>query len=124
MRSSRPATPPAFGSARSSPRGSPPPTSASTPIDGGRFGRLPLGDTYVNWWRTQEHYDSGGWRGTWASTAASALMNQPVHNVDLLYWFMGDVESIVALTATLAQTRIEVEDTAVATLRFRTAPSA
>ena len=31
----------------------------------GRFGRLTLGDTYVKWWRTQEYYDSGGWRGTW-----------------------------------------------------------
>ena len=40
-------------------------------IDLGRFGRLTLGDTYVKWWRTQEYYDSGGWRGTWRSTAAA-----------------------------------------------------
>jgi predicted dehydrogenase len=88
-------------------------------IDGGRFGRLTLGDTYVKWWRTQEYYDSGGWRGTWALDGGGALMNQAVHNVDLLYWFMGDVESIVAHTATLAHVRIEVEDTAVACLRFK-----
>jgi UDP-N-acetyl-2-amino-2-deoxyglucuronate dehydrogenase len=88
-------------------------------IDGGRFGRLTLGDTYVKWWRTQEYYDSGGWRGTWALDGGGALMNQAVHNVDLLYWFMGDVESIVAQTATLAHLRIEVEDTAVASLRFK-----
>lgn len=39
-------------------------------ISSGRFGKLTLGDAYVKWWRTQQYYDSGGWRGTWASTAA------------------------------------------------------
>jgi predicted dehydrogenase len=87
-------------------------------IEGGRFGRLTLGDTYVKWWRTQEYYDSGGWRGTWDLDGGGALMNQAIHNVDLLYWLMGDVESIVAQTATLAHVRIEVEDTAVASLKF------
>ena len=91
---------------------------------GGRFGRLTLGDTYVKWWRTQEYYDSGGWRGTWDLDGGGALMNQAIHNVDLLYWLMGDVESIVAQTATLAHERIEVEDTAVAACGSRTAPSA
>ncbi len=88
-------------------------------IDGGRFGRLTLGDTHVKWWRTQQYYDSGGWRGTWALDGGGALMNQAIHNVDLLAWLMGDVESVSALTATLAHERIEVEDTAVACLRFR-----
>ena len=88
-------------------------------ITGGRFGRLTLGDTYVKWWRTQQYYDSGGWRGTWDLDGGGALMNQAIHNVDLLSWLMGDVESIVALTATLAHARIEVEDTAVASLRFK-----
>jgi UDP-N-acetyl-2-amino-2-deoxyglucuronate dehydrogenase len=85
----------------------------------GRFGRLTLGDTHVKWWRTQEYYDSGGWRGTWQLDGGGALMNQAIHNVDLLYWLMGDVESITAHTATLAHNRIEVEDTAVASLRFK-----
>jgi len=88
-------------------------------IEVGRFGRLTLGDTYVKWWRTQQYYDSGGWRGTWELDGGGALMNQAVHNVDLLYWLMGDVESITAMTATLAHERIEVEDTAVAALRFK-----
>jgi UDP-N-acetyl-2-amino-2-deoxyglucuronate dehydrogenase len=88
-------------------------------IDGGRFGRLTLGDTYVKWWRTQEYYDSGGWRGTWDLDGGGALMNQAIHNVDLLQWLMGDVESIQGATATLAHERIEVEDTAVAALRFK-----
>jgi predicted dehydrogenase len=88
-------------------------------IDTGRFGRLTLGDTYVKWWRTQEYYDSGGWRGTWQLDGGGALMNQAIHNVDLLQWLMGDVDSVYAMTGTLAHLRIEVEDTAVATLRFK-----
>jgi UDP-N-acetyl-2-amino-2-deoxyglucuronate dehydrogenase len=85
----------------------------------GRFGRITLGDTQVKWWRSQEYYDSGGWRGTWQLDGGGALMNQAIHNVDLLYWLLGDVESITAHTATLAHTRIEVEDTAVASVRFK-----
>ncbi len=88
-------------------------------IELGRFGRPTLGDTYVKWWRTQEYYDSGGWRGTWRLDGGGALMNQAIHNVDLLYWLMGDVAAITAMTATLAHERIEVEDTAVAAVRFQ-----
>lgn len=88
-------------------------------VDAGRFGRLSLGDTHVKWWRTQEYYDSGGWRGTWRLDGGGALMNQAIHNVDLLYWLMGDVDSVAAHTATLAHARIEVEDTAVASVRFK-----
>jgi predicted dehydrogenase len=90
-----------------------------TAIDTGRFGRLTLGDTYIKWWRTQEYYDSGGWRGTWKLDGGGALMNQSIHNVDLLQWLMGDVLSVTALTATLAHERIEVEDTAVALVQFQ-----
>ena len=88
-------------------------------IDDGRFGRLTLGDTYVKWWRTQAYYDSGGWRGTWKLDGGGALMNQAIHNVDLLQWLMGDVDTIMAQTALLVHERIEVEDTAVAVLRFK-----
>jgi UDP-N-acetyl-2-amino-2-deoxyglucuronate dehydrogenase len=88
-------------------------------IDDGRFGRVTLGDTYVKWWRTQEYYDSGGWRGTWKLDGGGALMNQAIHNVDLLQWLMGDVDTIMAQTALLVHERIEVEDTAVAVLRFK-----
>ncbi len=88
-------------------------------IDQGRFGRLTLGDAYVKWFRTQEYYDSGAWRGTWKLDGGGALMNQAVHTVDLLSWLMGPVEEIQAQTALLAHKRIEVEDVAIATLRFK-----
>lgn len=87
-------------------------------IDGGRFGRITLGDTYVKWWRTQEYYDGGGWRGTWALDGGGAFMNQAIHNVDLLCWLMGDVQEVSGYTGTLAHERIEVEDTGVACLKF------
>ena len=88
-------------------------------IDAGRFGRLTLGDAYTKWWRTQEYYDSGGWRGTWALDGGGAFMNQAIHSVDLLYSFLGDVAEVTGSTATLAHKRMEVEDVGVATLRFK-----
>lgn len=87
-------------------------------IDSGRFGRVTLGDAYIKWYRSQAYYDSGEWRGTWKLDGGGALMNQAIHTVDLLAWLMGPVVEIQAQTATLAHERIEVEDTAVATLRF------
>jgi predicted dehydrogenase len=87
-------------------------------VDQGRFGRLTLGETTCKWWRSQEYYDQGGWKGTKALDGGGALMNQAIHNVDLLYWMMGRPVEVAAITATLAHERIEVEDTAVACLRF------
>lgn len=88
-------------------------------IEQGKFGRLTLGDAYVKWFRTQEYYDSGAWRGTWALDGGGALMNQAIHSVDLLTWLMGPVESLTADVATLAHERIEVEDVATASIRFK-----
>ncbi len=87
-------------------------------VDAGRFGRLTLGETTCKWWRPQSYYDEGGWKGTLALDGGGALMNQAIHNVDLLLWLLGPVSHISGLTATLAHERIEVEDTAVACLRF------
>jgi predicted dehydrogenase len=87
-------------------------------VNAGRFGRLTLAETTCKWWRPQSYYDTGGWKGTRALDGGGALMNQAVHNVDLLLWLMGSPTHIAAFTATLAHERIEVEDTAVACLRF------
>ena len=87
-------------------------------MDAGRFGRLTLGDAIVKWYRTQEYYDSGAWRGTWELDGGGALMNQAIHTIDLLTWLMGPVAEVTAHTALLAHERIEVEDTAVAALKF------
>jgi predicted dehydrogenase len=87
-------------------------------VAAGRFGRLTLAETTCKWWRPQSYYDEGGWKGTRALDGGGALMNQAIHNVDLLSWMMGPVTHISGFTATLAHERIEVEDTAVACLRF------
>ncbi len=87
-------------------------------VESGRFGRLTLGETTCKWWRSQQYYDEGGWKGTKALDGGGALMNQAIHNVDLLLWLMGPATEVVGFTATLAHERIEVEDTAVACLRF------
>lgn len=87
-------------------------------VTSGRFGRLTLGETTCKWWRAQSYYDEGGWKGTKALDGGGALMNQAIHNVDLLCWMMGPVTHISGFTAMLAHERIEVEDTAVACLRF------
>lgn len=88
-------------------------------VAAGRFGRLTLGETTCKWWRSQAYYDDGGWKGTQALDGGGALMNQAIHNVDLLLWMMGDVAKVAGFTATLAHERIEVEDTAVAALTFK-----
>ena len=87
-------------------------------VDGGRFGRLTLGDAYVKWYRSQAYYDSGAWRGTWELDGGGALMNQAIHSVDMLTWLMGPVIEVRAKTARVAHERIAVEDVALATVEF------
>jgi predicted dehydrogenase len=87
-------------------------------IEQGRFGKIVMADAQVKWYRSQQYYDSGAWRGTWELDGGGALINQSIHAIDLLQWFMGDVKQVFAYTDTLAHERIEVEDTAVAVIRF------
>ena len=84
----------------------------------GEFGRLTSGSADVRWWRSQGYYDSGGWRGTWELDGGGVLINQAIHSIDLLQWLMGEVVEVTAYTGLIAHERIEVEDTAVAILRF------
>lgn len=87
-------------------------------IRDGRLGRVTSGSATISWWRSQGYYDSAGWRGTWALDGGGALMNQGIHTIDLLVWFLGRPVEVFAWTGCLAHDRIEVEDTAVATIRF------
>lgn len=85
-------------------------------LEQGRFGRLVLGTVRLRWSRTQEYYDSETWRGTWAYDGG-VFMNQAVHHIDMLTWFMGNVESVRSM-ATTRLVDIECEDTGVAVIRF------
>jgi predicted dehydrogenase len=86
-------------------------------VEENAFGRLVLGNSIVPWWRSQQYYDSGDWRGTWKLDGGGVLMNQSIHSVDLLQWLMGPVKSVYGYTDTLVH-RMETEDVAVAVLRF------
>jgi UDP-N-acetyl-2-amino-2-deoxyglucuronate dehydrogenase len=84
----------------------------------GELGRLTTGIASIDWWRGQSYYDSGDWRGTWELDGGGALMNQGVHTVDLLVAALGRPIEVFAYAETLAHQRIEVEDVAVAVVRF------
>ncbi len=86
-------------------------------IDAKRFGKIYMVHINVFWTRPQAYYDSAKWRGTWEFDGG-ALMNQASHYIDLLDWLIGPVESVQAMTGTLARD-IEVEDTAVMNVRWR-----
>jgi len=94
-----------------------PVVKAREALEAGRFGRLVLGTVRVRWCRDQAYYDQDSWRGTWAYDGG-VLTNQASHHIDMLEWFFGDVISVHARAIT-ALARIETEDTAIATLKFR-----
>jgi UDP-N-acetyl-2-amino-2-deoxyglucuronate dehydrogenase len=85
-------------------------------LDAGALGRLVLGEASTKWYRRQGYYDSAAWRGTWALDGGS-LMNQGIHYADLLRWSMGPLAEVTAVYATQDHD-VEVEDTALAVLRF------
>jgi len=86
-------------------------------VQKGLLGRLVTGDIYMKFYRSEEYYSKGGWRGTWKMDGGGALMNQGIHGIDLLQYIMGPVKSVFAHARTLAR-KIEVEDTAIAVLEF------
>jgi predicted dehydrogenase len=86
-------------------------------IQSGKLGELTLGLVNLPYYRSQAYYDQAAWRGTWALDGGGVLMNQGIHQVDLLAWFMGDPVSVQAHALTL-QREIEVEDTLSASLHF------
>jgi len=87
-------------------------------VAAGRLGRITSAVASVPWWRGQDYYDSAAWRGTWALDGGGALMNQGIHTVDLLVWLLGRPVEVSAWTGLLGHRGIEVEDVAVAMLRF------
>jgi UDP-N-acetyl-2-amino-2-deoxyglucuronate dehydrogenase len=87
-------------------------------VDSGRLGKITLADAYIKWYRTQEYYDSGDWRGTWQLDGGGALMNQSIHTIDLLYHLAGEVESVCAYADRMIHEGIETEDNAVAIVKF------
>jgi len=86
-------------------------------IDEGRFGKIYMIEANVFWTRPQDYYDMAPWRGTWEFDGG-AFCNQASHYIDLVQWFGGPVEGVMAYTDTLAR-HIEAEDSGIAILKFR-----
>lgn len=87
-------------------------------VQQGRLGQITYAGGYVPWWRSQQYFDEGGWKGTRKFDGGGALMNQGAHTVDLLQWLVGQkVRQVTAFAATLAH-KIEVEDVVSAALEF------
>ena len=88
-------------------------------LDAGSLGRPVLGAATIFGWRDQGYYRSDPWRGTWDGEGGGVLVNQAPHHLDLLLWYMGEVAELTGYWANLNHPYIEVEDTAVAAIRFR-----
>ncbi|MGE3818083.1 MAG: Gfo/Idh/MocA family protein [Isosphaeraceae bacterium] len=88
-------------------------------IEAGKIGEPALGVFQMFSWRDEAYYRSDPWRGRWDTEGGGVLINQSPHMIDLLRWFLGDVAEVGGAWANLNHPTVAVEDTAVATLRFR-----
>ncbi|WP_138989496.1 Gfo/Idh/MocA family protein [Larkinella sp. C7] len=88
-------------------------------IDDGKIGKPVLGMAQLFGWRSEEYYRSDPWRGSWEHEGGGVLVNQAPHQLDLLLWYMGEMEEVYGVWANLNHPDIEVDDTAVAIVRFK-----
>jgi len=88
-------------------------------IDAGKIGKPVLGMFLMLNWRDAAYYLSDPWRGRWDTEGGGVLVNQSPHQLDMLQWFMGPIEEVFGYWANLSHPFVEVDDTAVATIRFR-----
>ena len=88
-------------------------------IADGKIGKPILGSVNVLGWRDMNYYRSDHWRGTWTGEGGGVLVNQSVHQLDLLLSFMGEIDSLYGMWDTLNHPELEVDDTAVAVIRFK-----
>lgn len=88
-------------------------------IEQNEIGNIFMGDAYIKWFRDQEYYDSGAWRGTFELDGGGVLINQGIHTIDLLQWFMGDVDTVYGKVGTFTHQNLEVEDNAVAVIKYK-----
>jgi UDP-N-acetyl-2-amino-2-deoxyglucuronate dehydrogenase len=80
-------------------------------VQRGRFGTIAYAGCYTPWYRTDQYYREGGWRGTWKLDGGGAMMNQSIHQVDMLQWIAGPIRQVSAYASSRIHQEIEVEDT-------------
>jgi predicted dehydrogenase len=88
-------------------------------IDKGKIGKPVLATINMLGWRDKAYYDSDAWRGTWKSEGGGVLVNQSPHQLDIMLWFMGEVDEVYGIWKNFNHPYIEVEDTAVAIVKFK-----
>jgi predicted dehydrogenase len=88
-------------------------------IDSGKVGRPILGSLTVLGWRDEAYYHSDPWRGKWATEGGGVMVTQTTHQLDIFQWFMGPIEELFGYWDNLNHPFIEVEDTAIAVVRFK-----
>jgi UDP-N-acetyl-2-amino-2-deoxyglucuronate dehydrogenase len=88
-------------------------------IDAGKIGKPAFGTINMLGWRDNNYYDSDEWRGTWDMEGGGVLVNQAPHQLDIFQWLMGPVEELYGTWKNLNHPYIEVEDTAVAIVKFK-----
>ena len=88
-------------------------------IEDGKIGRPVLGMVTMLGWRDKNYYDSDPWRGSWKGEGGGVMVNQAPHQIDLLQWYMGEVDEVYGVWKNLNHPYIEVEDTAVAVVKFK-----
>jgi predicted dehydrogenase len=88
-------------------------------LDAGKIGRPALGVMIMLSWRDEAYYQSDPWRGKWATEGGGVLVNQSPHQLDILQWLMGPIHELSGCWANLNHPYVEVEDTALAMIRFR-----
>ena len=86
-------------------------------IEAGALGKIVSGSLQMKYFRSDEYYASGAWRGTWAMDGGGCLMNQGIHGVDVFRYLMGPVKQLTGFARTQLR-HIEVEDSAAAALEF------
>ena len=88
-------------------------------IEKGKIGKPVLGTINMLGWRDKDYYDADAWRGTWAMEGGGVLVNQAPHQLDIFQWYMGPIEEVYAVQRNLNHPYIEVEDTALAIVKFK-----
>lgn len=88
-------------------------------IDEGKIGQPVLGTASIFGWRDEAYYKSDPWRGSWKHEGGGVLVNQSPHQLDMLIWYLGEIDEVFGFWANVNHPYIEVEDTAVAVVRFK-----
>lgn len=83
-----------------------------------RLGHILQCDCYVKWHRPQRHYDPPG-KGSWKVEGGGVLINQAIHQIDLIRWFGGPIKEVFGMWQIAAAHRMESEDVISAVLRYR-----